>query len=65
MRNKKIRRQIADAGLCYWQVADCIGVSSYTLSVWFRHELTGERLARVEAAVAQLSRKAGATANAQ
>ena len=65
MSNKKIRRQIADAGLRHWQIADFIGISPSTLTIWLRHELTGERLARVEAAVAQLSRKAGATANAQ
>lgn len=64
MNNKIIRRQIADAGLRHWQVADFIGISSCTLSVWLRHELTGERLARVEAAVAQLSREAGVPHNA-
>lgn len=64
MNNIKIRRQIADAGLRHWQVADFIGISSYTLSVWLRHELTGERLARVETAVAQLSREAGVPQNA-
>lgn len=64
MSNKKIRRQIADAGLRHWQIADFIGISPSTLTIWLRHELTGERLARVEAAVAQLSREAGVQQNA-
>ena len=57
MKNKKIRQQISDAGLRHWEVADLIGISSYTLSVWLRHELTGERLERVQAAINQLSGK--------
>lgn len=57
MSNKTIRDQIADAGLRHWEVADLIGISSYTLSVWLRHELTGERLERVQAAINRLSGK--------
>lgn len=38
----------------HWEVAEAIGISPGTLSVWLRRELTGERLARVERAFEQL-----------
>lgn len=55
MRNKNIRSEIEKAGLRYWQVADQIGISPATLCVWLRHELSGERLERVQAALEALS----------
>lgn len=45
----------------HWQVADAIGISPYSLSVWLRHELSGERLDRVESAIAQLTLEKGGT----
>lgn len=59
MKNKKIRSAIKAAGLMYWQVADAVGISPYSLSVWLRHELSGERLERVESAIARLSVEQG------
>lgn len=59
MQNKKIRSAIQKAGLTYWQVADEIGIHPATLCVWLRHELTGERLERVEAAISSLSKGEG------
>lgn len=56
LKNDKIRKAIIRAGLKYWEVADAIGISPYTFSTWLRHELTGERLERVEAAIAALSK---------
>lgn len=56
MKNERIRKAIMRAGLKYWQVAAEIGVCPYTLSIWLRQELTGERLERVEAAIAALSK---------
>lgn len=61
MKNKRIRSAIKDAGLMHWQVADAIGISPYSLSVWLRHELSGERLDRVESAIAQLTLEKGGT----
>lgn len=55
MKNKNIRSEIEKAGLRYWQVADKIGISPATFCVWLRHELTGERLERVQAALDALS----------
>lgn len=59
MKNEKIRKAIMRAGLKYWEVAEAIGISPYTLSIWLRRELTGERLERVEAAIASLSKGEG------
>lgn len=55
LRNKRVRDAIEKAGLKYWEVADAIGISPYTFSTWLRHELTGERLERVQAALEALS----------
>lgn len=55
MKNEKIRKAIMRSGLKYWEVADAIGISPYTFSTWLRHELTGERLERVESAIAAMS----------
>lgn len=59
MQNKELRKAIEQARLPYWQVADAIGIHPTTLCVWLRHELTGERLARVEAAIAALCKEVG------
>lgn len=56
MQNKDIRKTIKQAGLSYWQVADAIGIHPATLCVWLRHELTGERLERVQYAINVLSK---------
>lgn len=64
MRNKEIRKIIKELDFKYWQVAEKIGVSHYTLSVWLRYELTGERLERVQKALDELraDKEAGETA---
>lgn len=63
MKNQEIRNSITNAGLKHWQVAEAAGVSPYTLCVWLRTELSGERLERVQAAIKKLSEKAGVPAN--
>lgn len=61
MANTDIRRQIAEAGLKHWEVADAIGVNEATLCVWLRKPLTGERRSRVNDAIKKLKgeRRAG------
>lgn len=54
MCNKEIRDTIFHNGLKYWQLADEIGISPSSLSVWLRRELIGERLERVTAALEKL-----------
>ena len=59
MSNLEIRETLSRNGLKCWQLADAIGISPYSLSVWLRHELTGERLARVTAALETLTHREG------
>lgn len=61
MKNEQIRKTIMQARLKYWEVAEAIGISPYTLSVWLRRELTGERLDKVEAAIQKLINERGVT----
>lgn len=56
MKNLELRKKIQQAGLKHWQIADAMGISSYTLSVWLRHELTGQRLERVLSAIEGLQK---------
>ena len=55
--NQNIRKQIKDLGLYQWQLADAVGVSNYSFTIWMRHEMTGERLARVQAALDKLKKQ--------
>lgn len=57
MQNIEIRNAIIAARLKYYEVAAAVGISPSVLSVWLRHELTSERLERVQAAINQLSGK--------
>ena len=43
VNNKEVRAAISEAGLKHWQVAEKMGVSDFTFSVWLRHELRPER----------------------
>jgi len=52
--NKGIRRQIEGAGLAYWQVAEQIGITAGTFTVWMRTPLKGERKERTEKAINEL-----------
>lgn len=54
-KNMEVRTEIEKSGFRYWQVADEIGIRPETLCIWLRHELTGERLERVQAAIAALN----------
>ena len=54
--NKTIRKKIDDAGLAYWQVADEIGITAGTFTVWLRTPLTKERKERAEKAIDSLKK---------
>lgn len=56
MKNCELRNTIAKMGLKYWQVADAIGISYSTFTIWLRHELDGEKLERVQAALDELGK---------
>lgn len=55
--NQNIRKQIKELGLYQWQLADAVGVSNYSFTIWMRHEMTGERFARVQAALDELKKQ--------
>lgn len=55
--NQKIRSQMRELGIYQWQLADVVGISANNLSAWMRHELSGERLARVQAALDKLKKQ--------
>ena len=54
LRNKEIRAAIEDAGLCYWWVAEELGIAHGTLSNWLRRELPPEEKQKILAAVYRL-----------
>lgn len=56
MKNRELRDTIAKMGLKYWQVADAVGISYSTFTVWLRRELDGEKLKRVQAALEELGK---------
>ena len=59
MRSTEVKTILRSHGLRHWQLADASGVSPYTLSVWLRHDLEGDRLARVQAGLDALIHKEG------
>lgn len=54
MANLEIRMEMYEAGIKHYELAEKIGISPFTLSVWLRTELTGERLERAQKAVGEL-----------
>lgn len=55
MKNEKIRSLARRLDVKYWQIADCIGISQSTFTVWLRHELPPDREAMIEAAIYKLA----------
>lgn len=54
MANLAIRQEMYKAGVKHYEVAKEIGISPFTLSVWLRDELDGERLERVTTAIKKI-----------
>lgn len=54
LNNTEIRALIMKHSLRYWKIAQEIGISPFTLSVWLRTPLTGKRKERVEKAINEL-----------
>lgn len=59
MNNKELREEIKSHNLKYWQIADALGISASTFTVWMRHELTGEKRKAVLTAIQEIINHAG------
>ena len=57
MKNKDIRERIEQLNLKHYQVAEVVGISPFTFSIWLRSELTDARRRRVIAALEQLQKE--------
>ena len=55
MENMDIRLKMTQFGIRYWQLAEAAGISPSLLSVWLRHELTGDRLIKISNALDSLT----------
>lgn len=51
MKNKKIRDALKNANMKYWELADLMGISPYTLSVRLRKEFPNEEQDRIVALI--------------
>lgn len=54
--NQTIRNEIKEAGLTYWQVAEKIGITAGTFTVWLRTPLTDTRKERTTNAIKALKK---------
>ena len=45
--NQKIRDALEENGIPHWKLADMLGISHWTLSVWMRHEMPEEKQAEI------------------
>ncbi len=55
MNNTEVRKAVFENNLKMYQIAEKIGINSYTLSHWMQTELSPERKARVLNAIDILS----------
>lgn len=51
--NTDIRAEVKKRGLCYWQLAELLGLHSQTVNNWLRIPLTDERRKRILDALEQ------------
>jgi len=58
LKNLEIRAALKECGLKQWELADTLGISPYTLTVWLRHELPPTKKQRILEAIAEAKRNA-------
>lgn len=51
MANLEIRTQMRKANVRQWEVADCMGISEFTLTRWLRKELSQEQKTAISKAI--------------
>lgn len=56
-KNENIRAKIKKSRIMQYEIANCLGISEYTLCRWLRKELTPEQSERILAAIEEI--KAG------
>lgn len=56
--NQEIKKFIRDSGVKQWQIAEYLGITEYSLSRWFRHELSKDTKKAIMEAVEQLKKGA-------
>ena len=56
VNNKEVRAAISEAGLKHWQVAEKMGVSDFTFSVWLRHELPEEKKTKILETIKEMTK---------
>ena len=59
MFNKDIRKEINDAGLFYYQIAEQLGMNDGNFSRLLRRELTPEKKEQIRGIIQQLAQKDG------
>ena len=52
--NQDIRNEIKEAGLCFWQIADRLGISDTYFSKKLRYEFSPEKKAEIRSIIAEL-----------
>lgn len=55
--NIEVRNKIRITGVRYWEVANKIGISPSTFTVWMRTEMDSEKMQRVMEALEELEEK--------
>ena len=53
--NQSIRDLFKERGVTHWQVADELGISPSTMSIWLRRELEDDKRQMIETAVESLT----------
>ena len=53
-RNAKIRDEIERAQICYYELADAIGVSESAVYRWMRHDLRPDHEALIRAGIQKI-----------
>lgn len=54
MANERIRKNMKEKGVPFWQVAERLGVTEWTFGRWLRHEVSEELANKIDEIVATI-----------
>ena len=57
--NKIIRNALEETGVFYYELADILGKSPSTISVWLRHEMPEEEQMRIAELIREFAKNSG------